>query len=400
MRIVDSCIINICLYFGQERSMVKLQSRTKAVTGWRGPTDPRSVALLEGTGLYQLQHCVLPQHNNPLIEAFIERWQPDTNTFHMPFGEMTITLHDVHYIMGLRVSGHRPYTDMQKSLVIESGSRIFDLDILKIESWWHNGGPRLEDLQELYGDHSSASSECKVRAYIIYLLGSTLFVNKSGARVKPDFCPLIEDIEQIREYSWGSGTLANLYRQLGMASRAEAKQISGCLTLLECWIYEYFPSFRPPTVKAHVIGEPWCMRWHISDVVRKDSSRLLEYRRMLDHLRATDVSNLYNVLFHLSELTVLLICIFYYNRFIGLRLVRMWHVMSRRHSIMVLSGSWIRSSLTCPIESCANSAFDRLFPRPLFYRCVVLRGKEKLFRIKYVTSPMIMHGVSQMTSTR
>ncbi|XP_012841302.1 PREDICTED: serine/threonine-protein phosphatase 7 long form homolog, partial [Erythranthe guttata] len=277
------------IWEGKARSMVKLQSRTKAVTGWRGPTDARSVALLEGTGLYQLQHCVLPQHNNPLIEAFIERWQPDTNTFHMPFGEMTITLHDVHYIMGLRVSGHRPYTDMQKSLVIEFGSRIFDLDILKIESWWHNGGPRLEDLQELYGDHSSASSECKVRAYIIYLLGSTLFVNKSGARVKPDFCPLIEDIEQIREYSWGSGTLANLYRQLGMASRVEAKQISGCLTQLECWIYEYFPSFRPPTVKAHVIGEPWCMRWHISDVVRKDSSRLLEYRRMLDHLRATDV---------------------------------------------------------------------------------------------------------------
>ncbi|XP_012842066.1 PREDICTED: serine/threonine-protein phosphatase 7 long form homolog [Erythranthe guttata] len=93
------------------------------------------------------------------------------------------------------------------------------------------------------------------------------FISFSGARVKPNFCPLIEDIEQIGEYSWGSGTLANLYRQLGMASRADAKQISGCLTLLECWIYEYFPNFRPPTVKAHVIGEPWCMRWHIADVV-------------------------------------------------------------------------------------------------------------------------------------
>lgn len=30
-----------------------------------------------------------------LLFAFVERWQQDTNTSHMTFGEITITLHDM-----------------------------------------------------------------------------------------------------------------------------------------------------------------------------------------------------------------------------------------------------------------------------------------------------------------
>ncbi|CAI0551846.1 unnamed protein product [Linum tenue] len=40
-----------------------------------------------------------------LILAFVERWQPDTNTFHLSFGEMTILLHDVQYLLQIPVEG-------------------------------------------------------------------------------------------------------------------------------------------------------------------------------------------------------------------------------------------------------------------------------------------------------
>ncbi|GAA0173394.1 hypothetical protein LIER_41516 [Lithospermum erythrorhizon] len=40
-----------------------------------------------------------------LITAYVERWQPETNSFHMPFGEMTITLHDVYEFMNIPVGG-------------------------------------------------------------------------------------------------------------------------------------------------------------------------------------------------------------------------------------------------------------------------------------------------------
>ncbi|RWR88577.1 serine/threonine-protein phosphatase 7 long form [Cinnamomum micranthum f. kanehirae] len=41
-----------------------------------------------------------------LVSCFVERWQPETNTFHMPFGEMSISLDDVATILGITVTGH------------------------------------------------------------------------------------------------------------------------------------------------------------------------------------------------------------------------------------------------------------------------------------------------------
>lgn len=40
-----------------------------------------------------------------VVSAFVERWQPVTYTFHMPFGGMTITLDYVSCLTGMAVSG-------------------------------------------------------------------------------------------------------------------------------------------------------------------------------------------------------------------------------------------------------------------------------------------------------
>ncbi|RYR28672.1 hypothetical protein Ahy_B01g052805 [Arachis hypogaea] len=43
--------------------------------------------------------------DEPLVSAFIERWHPETHTFHVPFEECTITLQDVAYQQGLLTDG-------------------------------------------------------------------------------------------------------------------------------------------------------------------------------------------------------------------------------------------------------------------------------------------------------
>ncbi|MFQ6634319.1 hypothetical protein Gotur_011621 [Gossypium turneri] len=41
-----------------------------------------------------------------LIFAIVERWRPETHTFHLPYGECTITLDDVELQLGLPIDGN------------------------------------------------------------------------------------------------------------------------------------------------------------------------------------------------------------------------------------------------------------------------------------------------------
>ena len=45
------------------------------------------------------------QLDRSLLTALVDRWRPETHTFHLPCGEMTPTLHDAAYLLGLPIIG-------------------------------------------------------------------------------------------------------------------------------------------------------------------------------------------------------------------------------------------------------------------------------------------------------
>ncbi|CAI0389938.1 unnamed protein product [Linum tenue] len=47
-----------------------------------------------------------------LITALVERWRPETSTFHMLLGEVTITLEDVATLSGLLIDGEAVIVDV------------------------------------------------------------------------------------------------------------------------------------------------------------------------------------------------------------------------------------------------------------------------------------------------
>ena len=45
----------------------------------------------------------VPPFNPTVLTAMIDRWRPGTHSFHLPCGEITITLEDATMILGLKI---------------------------------------------------------------------------------------------------------------------------------------------------------------------------------------------------------------------------------------------------------------------------------------------------------
>jgi len=69
---------------------------------------PEVEAIVSNSGLLSLCNIGYEMIDKGLLSAFVERWQRNTNTFHLPFGEMTIMLDDVLCILHIPVVGQFP----------------------------------------------------------------------------------------------------------------------------------------------------------------------------------------------------------------------------------------------------------------------------------------------------
>ena len=150
----------------------------------------------------------------------------------------------------------------------------------------------------LFGDVTDANPKKHIRhaarAYLLYILGCTLFTDKSGTRVLVLYLRLLMNFDQARTYAWGAAALTHLFRQLGFATRSGVRQIAGYLTLLEAWIYEHFPRCMPHQNRTYTENLPRVHCWVPQRESGDQMPNLQSLREALDDLGAHEVRS-YNL---------------------------------------------------------------------------------------------------------
>ncbi|CAH9105625.1 unnamed protein product [Cuscuta europaea] len=93
------------------------------------------------------------------------------------------------------------------------------------------------------------------RVVVWQLLGGLLFPNTSGDKIRLYFLELLNgDLADARRWSWGSAVLGFLYHNLCKGNKWNARQIGGCLHLLQLWAWERLPMLRPQLLRPINLG--------------------------------------------------------------------------------------------------------------------------------------------------
>ena len=218
------------------------------------------IPLLRQSGFYWIMKMGYLKINSSLITALIERWRPETHTFHMRCGKCTITLQDVSVLLGLPVDGapligqtNLDWAELCEELLgVRPQEGELQGSVVKL-SWLahhfsqiNNHDGNVEQLQRF------------TRAWILRFIGGVLFVDKSSSKVFLRYLQFLRDFEQCSTYAWGPAVLAYLYREMCSATDYKIKSIRGMCILIQMWAWEccttLAPKRTPPIMENKPLG--------------------------------------------------------------------------------------------------------------------------------------------------
>ncbi|GFZ11322.1 hypothetical protein Acr_22g0007200 [Actinidia rufa] len=205
--------------------------------------DPRVLQYVLRAGFYGVHRLGPIRLDHALITTFVERWRPETHTFHLPIGEASITLQDVAILLGLPIDD-APITHPQTFVTVQECQDICmhafgvippaeDIDRGRLRMSWLR---RTFDVLPEHADDVSVQRHA--RAYILRLIGGILFTDYSQTLVRVAYLPFLLDLDAAGACSWGSAVLAMLYRSMCRATKIGQRQIVGALLLLQIWACE------------------------------------------------------------------------------------------------------------------------------------------------------------------
>ncbi|KAM3260464.1 hypothetical protein ACQJBY_051620 [Aegilops geniculata] len=172
------------------------------------------LAILQRDGFYHLCFLKRVQLDHALLNALVERWRRETQTFHLRFGEMAVLLKDVAVLTGLRVDG-TPVTGATGCHWEQLCLELLGQEPPQIKGGSINIAWLYDTFSNLPEGANQSEIEHATRAYIMYQIGCSLFPDPSGTRVHLRYLALLRDFDASGEMAWGAAVLAHLYRELG-----------------------------------------------------------------------------------------------------------------------------------------------------------------------------------------
>ncbi|KAJ9542445.1 hypothetical protein OSB04_028951 [Centaurea solstitialis] len=194
------------------------------------------------------------------------RWRPETYTFHLPIGEVTVTLQDVHLMWNLRIDGEVVTGCQRTWSVAEKIETCYRLLGIEIEQGNFRGAqlkmPFLRTVLETALPDNATNEQCmqRARAYILLLLGGSIFPDGADNLVHMNLLVFLEDFDKCGGLSWGSAALACLYRNLCKGTLND-KIIVGPLMLLQLWAWSRIRA-TGPKYDGHALQRPFGVRWN------------------------------------------------------------------------------------------------------------------------------------------
>ena len=129
----------------------------------------------------------------------MERWHKETSSFHLPVREVTITFDDVALLLHLPIIGaFHTFDDLDVDQVMDLIVEFLEVNTqeAKDETLQTRGAyVRLAWLRDIYRRKCDAGQwTVAARAYLLHLVGCTLFANKSVTHVHVVFLDAFRDL--------------------------------------------------------------------------------------------------------------------------------------------------------------------------------------------------------------
>ncbi|GLJ50105.1 hypothetical protein SUGI_1065780 [Cryptomeria japonica] len=201
-----------------------------------------------------------------MLMALMERWDPDTCTFHLLVGELMVTLEDVYRILHLPIRGATVTYATDRSAEDHQREQVYCIGrVMPSET---RGRIMVSWLLHPTGEVPL------LRRLMIAIIALAVYPNGRGTHMHGGLTWCIKAMERHRRvYAWGRSMLAHLYHDLEEYVFGQGCSLMTC-TLLQVWILEHFTCTRPigfplstASERPRVFAYPLTSKWRFGDLL-------------------------------------------------------------------------------------------------------------------------------------